>query len=292
MMIALLILCGAVFAFGVFHLFAAIFGAPTAKQVKTTRNILRRKPKEKQDVFTVVVDGIAMPLSKVLPLSKRHIEKLQSSLTAADSNLSARLYLSRCIVKALLLFIVTALASIIVKPLLIVALCMPLLVYASESKKADTQTLAQKTAIERDLPQLVATITAELTASRDVVRMLSEYSKTCGTALRRQLQITVADMESGNYETALTRLGGRCNSAHVSKVVQGLIGVVRGNDEIQNFRIMNYDFKQWEQTNLKKKAQACVPKLNAASMVLMVCIVALMVGVLLIDVLQGAQTFF
>ena len=46
--------------------------------------------------------------------------------------------------------------------------------------------------------------------------------------MKRELDITTADMKSGNYETALTRLETRIGSPMLSDVVRGLISVIRG----------------------------------------------------------------
>ncbi|MEG1406223.1 MAG: hypothetical protein RSD23_00075 [Ruthenibacterium sp.] len=282
----------AFFAFGLFAFLCAIFGAPSRKKAKYLREIIKSKPTEKQKSFDSLMTRVAIIVSKMFPFSKRQLEKTQSTLYAADISESPQLYLSRCITKALLLFAVALAASAFFKPMLLVAVCVPMLVYASEAKKAGALTIKRKEAIERDLPQFVATLAAELPASRDVVRIVKHYSETCGAQMQAELRITVADMESGSYETALNRMEARCNSVLVSDVLRGLIGTVRGNDETAYFRMLNYDMKQWEQTNLKKLAQKCVPKLSVASMIMMISVIALLVGVLLIDVMRSAQAFF
>ena len=76
--------------------------------------------------------------------------------------------------------------------------------------------------IEFELPRFVATITQELMASRDILSMLETYQKNAGPALRNELAITTADMRTGNYEAALTRLEARVSSAMLSDVVRGL----------------------------------------------------------------------
>lgn len=46
--------------------------------------------------------------------------------------------------------------------------------------------------------------------------------------MKRELDITTADMKSGNYKTALTRLETRIGSPMLSDLVRGLISVIRG----------------------------------------------------------------
>ncbi len=72
----------------------------------------------------------------------------------------------------------------------------------------------------------MATITQELLASRDVLSMLETYQeKHAGPALKREnCLLATADMRTGSYEAALTRMESRVSSAMVPMWFRGLIG--------------------------------------------------------------------
>ena len=56
--------------------------------------------------------------------------------------------------------------------------------------------------------------------------------------MKRELEITIADMASGNEENALTRMESRIGSTMLSDVVRGLISVKRGDNGIMYFQKM------------------------------------------------------
>ncbi len=64
-------------------------------------------------------------------------------------------------------------------------------------------------AIENELPRFALTLEQELKGSRDVLRIFETYKKNAGPEFRCELDITVADMKSGSYEAALSRLEAR-----------------------------------------------------------------------------------
>ena len=64
--------------------------------------------------------------------------------------------------------------------------------------------------------------------------------KKCRRKLRQELEITIADMKSGNEETALTRLESRIGSTMLSDVVRGLISVKRGDNGVMYFEMLNH----------------------------------------------------
>ena len=66
--------------------------------------------------------------------------------------------------------------------------------------------------------------------NRDVLYILDSYRDNAGEDMKQELAITAADMRSGNYEAALTRLESRVGSSMLSDVTRGLIGVLRGDE--------------------------------------------------------------
>ncbi len=95
------------------------------------------------------------------------------------------------------------------------------------------------------------------------------YQKNAGAALKNELAITTADMRTGNYEAALTRLEARISSAMLSDVVRGLIGCIRGDDGVAFFRMLSHDMKQIEVQRLKKLAMERPLKIRRYSFLLL-----------------------
>ena len=279
-------------AMGLFYLFCEVFGTAQKKKMKTMQQVLKEPKRKKEDMFLKIIDMFAVPMASIFPFTKAQLQKMQQVLDSAKIPISAKLYLSRCIVKSLILCVVALASSIVIRPMVIVAIAIPLMVYVEETKKANKTTSSYRKAIEQELPNFVATIVAQLSSSRDIIRMMTDYSTTTNDIFKRELLITVADMESGNYETALNRFSGRINSPILNKVIYSLNGVVRGNNEIVYLKILGYDLKQLEISNMKKQAQKSIPKINACTMILLIAIIGLLMGVLLIDMVTASGVLF
>ena len=111
-----------------------------------------------------------------------------------------------------------------------VVLFLAVFLYRRELKSVSVRIRHKREKIESELPRLVFTIDKTLKHSRDVLYMLESYAKNAGREMKHELDITVADMKSGNYEAAITRLEARVGSAMMSDVCRGLIGILRGDD--------------------------------------------------------------
>ena len=122
--------------------------------------------------------------------------------------------------------------------------------------------------------------------------MLETYQKHAGPALKRELSVTTADMRTGSYEAALTRMESRVSSAMVSDVVRGLIGVIRGDDGVAYFQMMGHDMKQLEIQRLKKLALERPPKIRRYSFLLFACMLMIYMGVMAYQILGTMSGMF
>ena len=119
-----------------------------------------------------------------------------------------------------------------------------------------------------------------LVHSRDVLAILDAYKETAGSELKRELEITVADMRSGNYEVALTRLEARVGSTMMSDVTRGLIGVIRGDETSVYWGSLVLKFSDYQRQNLKTEASKAPKKVRKLSMVLLICFMLVYVAVI------------
>lgn len=152
-------------------------------------------------------------------------------------------------------------------------------VYFKEQKRADEIVQQRREEIEAELPRFVNTIEQELRASRDVLNILKSYQRNAGHAMKRELEITIADMASGNEENALTRMESRIGSTMLSDVVRGLISVKRGDNGIMYFQMLSMTFKQLELQKLKLEAMKQPGKMRKYSFMLLGCFLLMYLGV-------------
>ena len=107
-----------------------------------------------------------------------------------------------------------------------------------------------------------------------------------------ELDQTIADMKTGNYENALIRFETRIGSPMLSDVIRGLIGVLRGDDQRMYFKMITFDMRQIEQNNLKKEAAKRPKKIQRYSMMMLICIMIIYLVVLCTEVMSSLGAFF
>ena len=127
---------------------------------------------------------------------------------------------------------------------------------------------------------------------RDVLAMLDGYRESAGPELRKELSITVADMRSGNYEAALTRLEARVGSTLLSDVTRGLIGILRGDDTSLYWSALSLKLADIQRQQLKQKAQKVPGKVKRLSMCLLGCFVMTYMSVIVWQIFTSLGVLF
>ena len=125
-----------------------------------------------------------------------------------------------------------------------------------------------------------------------MLNILKSYQRNAGHAMKRELEITIADMASGNEENALTRMESRIGSTMLSDVVRGLISVKRGDNGIMYFQMLSMTFKQLELQKLKLEAMKQPGKMRKYSFMLLGCFLLMYLGVLGYVVLEAFGELF
>ena len=146
--------------------------------------------------------------------------------------------------------------------------------------------------IESEIPRFALTIGQNLENDRDVLKILTSYRRVAGKDFGAELDQTIADMKTGNYENALIRFETRIGSPMLSDVIRGLIGVLRGDDQRMYFKMICFDMRQIEQNNLKKEAAKRPKKIQRYSMMMLICIMIIYLVVLCTEVMSSLGAFF
>lgn len=287
----ILLLFAVSFTAGSYFILAEILQVPT---YRTSRAILavgkrRKKQAGTADAFIMELSG---RIARFLPMDEFKKRKLQATLRSAEIPLTPEHYMAQAYVKAGLAMLCIIPCLLIAPVFFTVFLVLGIGIFFSESGKAEKLVIKRREEIEFELPRFVATVTQELMASRDILSMLETYQKNAGAALKNELAITTADMRTGNYEAALTRLEARVSSAMLSDVVRGLIGCIRGDDGVAFFRMLSYDMKQIEVQRLKKLAMERPPKIRRYSFLLLACMLLVYMGVMGYQILGTMSGMF
>lgn len=74
-----------------------------------------------------------------------------------------------------------------------------------------------------EIPRFALTVGQSLENDRDVLKILTSYRRVAGKDFGAELDQTIADMKTGNYENALIRFETRIGSPMLSDAIRGLI---------------------------------------------------------------------
>lgn len=290
-MLFALLCIAALLGFGAFFLSAALLRLPTSastRAVITVRSRQKRRPKKPD---AVILD-MAVRVSKIIRLTDFKKKRMEATLKSADIALTPETYTAQAIVKA-------GLAGLLIIPVLLllpllapVILFLTVAIYFREIRRVDEIVKNRREEIERELPRFVNTVAQELKASRDVLNILKSYQHNADAALKHELEITVADMASGNEETALMRLETRVGSSMLSDVVRGLIAVKHGDNGVLYFQMLGITFRQLEIQRLKLEAMKKPGKMRKYSFILLGCFLLMYAGVLGYEVVNAFNMMF
>lgn len=290
MMLLILLGC-ALLGVAAYNLTCAIVDVPTAKTSKMMLLSKKQGAKNEKllDVYITRIAGFLARFTRLDPLKRG---KLQSALTIAGVELTPEVYTMKAYVTAGQAAL-CALPLLLVQPLLsMVAVGLAVALWFSTYFQAFDFVKKRKKVIEAEVPRFALTIAQNLELDRDVLKILTSYRRVAGKELGAELDQTIADMKTGNYEQALLHLEARVGSTMLSDIVRGLIGTLRGDDQAMYFKMVCMDMRQIEQSNLRKEAAKRPKQIQKYSMMMLMCIIIIYVVVLSSEVIGSIGVFF
>ena len=285
------IIIGILFGLGLFFILADAYAVPYYKTSKAVES-LSKLQKEKTSGLDLWLGGIAGWLADRLPMDPFKRSQLEADLRTAQMDVTPEMFRANAIVKAMLVGVMAIPMAFIFPLLCPVVLFLAVFLYNMEIKSVSKRIQGKRAKIEYELPRLVFNIEKTLKHNRDVLYMLESYSKTAGPEMKHELDITAADMRSGNYEAAITRLESRVGSSMMSDVCRGLIGVLRGDDTEMYWASLAIKFSDAQRQQLRIQAQQVPRKVKRLSMCLLVCFMLIYVVVILAQIVNSLGVLF
>lgn len=284
-----LVLSAIIAGTSVYLILCDLFRLPTIQATKAALKLTQtQKVRGYQALRLRLIDEIAKHIH--LDSYKRH--ELTATLKYADIEQSPETYISSIIVKTV------SRVLLIVPAIWLCPLLIPIIIlwvidgFWKSTKAAEKIVLEKRASIERELPRFVATIAQEIGANRDVLHLLEGYRDSADPVFKNEIEITIADMRSGNQEQALNRLAGRVGSSMMSEVVRGLLGGLRGDDSVVFFQTLSRDYRNKEIEMLELEAKKRPGKLNKYSLLLGLCIMATYIYVIFKQLASGVSSLF
>ncbi len=275
---------------GLYALALVLLQVPSRRLRRMTLRLLRHTTKGVATQTMLV--GMTSWVASWLPMDDNRRRQLSATLLAADIPVSPESYIAECLVKASLVGLL-AIPFFFFLPIMgIVVIVLAILYYFSFSGKATIIVTQKREALELELPRFVSTLEQELRLDSNLQRIFNSYQKHAAPILKEQLELTLADMMSGNEETALSRWEARMNSAMLSEVVHGLQSVKHGVRGDMHFALLSRQFRQAEIDRLKMEATLRPQKMNIYSVMILAAFMATYFVVLLTGIFDSMQVFF
>lgn len=268
-----------------------IFKIPYIKTSRAVKKLLS-KTRDKQSSADLRLSDLSLKLSKIIRLDEHKRISLACDLASADIALSPEQFRANAIVKAAVAGLL-ALPFAFVFPLLSpVFLIAAVIIYTGEGRKLAKKLKTRREKIEYSLPGLANAAEKNLKHTRDVLYIIESYSENTEKELSDELKKTAADMRSGGYETAITRLETRVGSPMMSDICRGLLGVMRGDDMRMYFSSLTLKLSDVRREKLKEKAKKAPKRVKKLSVALLVCFMLTYMTVIVCQISASLGSLF
>lgn len=281
--------CAVFAATGIGFLLAERLKLPSRAASRAMHSMGRNR-KDKPNPLTLLMRELSGRLAGKLRLNDYRRAQLEADLRTGDMTQTPEQFVAENIVRAGMVAVLAVPVAFVSKFLAVLLLVAAVLFYRLGSMTLRKKIGARRARIELELPRFVANIEKTLPHSRDVLAMLESYRTGAGEEFGRELDITVADMRSGNDEAALTRLEARVGSSALSDVVRGLIGILHGEDNSVYWANLSLKFSEAGRQNLREQAGKVPKRVRRLSLVLLGCfflIYIVIIGEVLLNSLGG-----
>lgn len=278
-MFALQICIGILTAVGLAFILADVYHLPSFKARRATGN-LGKKGDQKVSVVEIYLKDFSALLSRKVRLNEYKRAQLEADLKTAGIETTPEAYVADALTKALVVAVFAIPVFFLFRLLSSVVLLIAVIVYFKERQAVSVKIKGRRQTIEYELPRFVSSIEKTMQHNRNVVYILESYKDTAGAELKAELEITIADMRSGNVEVALTRLENRIGSTMMSDITRGLAALERGDNNVVYWGQLVIKFADYQRQILKQQANAVPRKVRRLSMALMFCFLLIYVAVI------------
>ncbi|HEX3017903.1 MAG TPA: secretion protein F [Caproicibacter sp.] len=267
-------------------LYLLLCSAAKLPTISTTLAALRiAHPKQvRGNLIHVIVYRLSACLARFIHLQPAKKAELATKLSMAKSDVAPEFHIAKIIANLILRLIFVIPAAIVFPLIGIFVAGWAVYCLWGDLSWLDKAVKARRDRIDADMPRLASTLSQELKASRDVIGILTAYQPSAAPDFREELKKTLADMNSGSPDKALTRMGTRVGSSMLYEIIRGLQAVLHGDNGVAYFQLLEHDFKQTELQNLGLIAKKRPGKVQFNAFLMLGC---LMFSALLLLVLYA-----
>ena len=277
-------------AMAVYLILCEVLHMPT---MASTRVVLQMTQKSKKvKGYHALVIRLSSELAKCIHLSPYKRRTMEATLKYAGISLTPENYYAQIAVKAVICLL-PAIVCLFIFPIGSIVFVLLMISQVMKGlREAKTVVRAKRERIESELPRFVQTVAQELESSHDVLSILEGYRASAGDLFRDTLEITISEMKAGSQEQALNHLSGRVGSAMLGQVVRGLLGVVRGGNEVLYFNLLAHDFQNSEGQKFEKQILKRPDEMKKYFYLMLGCFIAIYGYVLAVQIISSSGSLF
>lgn len=285
------IIVGILFGIAFYLILADYFRIPYMRTSKAVNNLVKQQ-KEKTSSIDVWLSSFASFLARKIRLNDYKRGQLESDLRTAQMDISPEMFMANAIVKSLIVG-VFAIPVLFIFPIMSpIILLLAFILYRMNMKGISVRIKKKRAKIEYELPRFVFKIEKALMHDKDVLKMIESFARNAGPELKHELDITAADIRSGNTEVAITRLEARVGSPLMSDVCRGLISIDRGDINTVYWNSLSMKFADIQRQQLKLEAEKIPKKVKKLSMCLLFCFMLIYIVVILAQIVSSVGVLF
>ena len=248
-----LFLIAALLFFGLKTVCAAADGTTFAGR-GTLKKIAKwqKKPLDPWAVFPL--KQLLAAVSRLVYVGEAAGAKLGKDLEKAGLSITPKVYTAR---KYLTVFAGNGLTAVCVAlRFYFGAFVVPLVMVFALMRQRDTlneKIRKKELAISQEMPRFVRTLCRSLQSDRDLVSVIDSYRKVSGPELGGELDILLAEMQSGNVQSALAHFENRIGSSEAFRLCGALRDMSMGIDQTAALSYMADDMARAAKENIKRE---------------------------------------
>lgn len=268
-----------------------LFGFPVSYSKKNITYLSKRATSQ-TGFFNELVDKLAKFLRKFIKIGNIKRNRLVAQFENLGMKITPEEYYSEMIAKIVIFSAIIPVGFIFHIAVGVLFAIIVALFALLEYNKLDQIITKKKEDIETELPKFVSVIEQTFKNDHDVIKLISTYVENGDSPLVNELNIALADMKTGDFETALTRLSNRVNSVSLSEVVRGLQSALHGDDTVGYFTSLNSKLWENEKVRIKRKALKTPSKVKYLVKIMLVCMFLIYVAVFGTVIYEGLSEIF
>ena len=285
------IIIGSLCGVACYFIMANVLHIPYIRTSKAVNNLAKLQ-RERTSSLDIWLGNLAAFIAKYIPMNEFKKQELASDLRTAQMDMTPEMFTANAIVKALLVGVFAIPVFFFLPVMSPVILVLAFILYKMNVRSVSLRIRAKRAKIENDLPRLVSTIEKKLSYNRSILDILKDFTKSAGPELKYELEITIADIHSGNEESAITRLEARVGSPMMSDVCRGFVTLIHGDSAASYWSGLAMKFSDVQRQRLKIEAKKIPKKVKRLSMCLLGCFMLIYVVVIVSQIMTSVGVMF